>query len=453
MVEGVGQERLGIVGFPAHGGLCVSLLEATGLYPAIPQENGLYAFADPPLDAATNIAPLWQAADSLFGAAGPSGASLSALLDLWQAPPLGLRNGLFPILAIAYVLSRDHSLAVYLDDVFQPRLTSLLTDRLAQDPGCVRLRWNTVSDFHRHILSGVAEVVVRHGGLPDGCVAEPLEIARGLVGVITTLKSWTLKTARLSDTALRVRNLAKLANDPNKFLLDDIPTVFRAAPIGSSLDTLDAEPIIAAVREGLDELVAAYPHMLREIAATLLQELRIPDATVFDIAELHARAANVKGLTGNYRLDAFATRLTAYNGKDEEIEGIASLATNKPSRDWVDRDIDQAQIEIAALAQEFVKAEGLAHVKGRDDRRHALALYFGDPKRPSPVTPEIEIAIHQQAEVTRIVTALRAVLDRAKISRDVALAALAELGSELGEPSPSKMSVPTARSLKRKRVG
>jgi hypothetical protein len=160
----------------------------------------------------------------------------------------------------------------------------------------------------------------------------------------------------------------------------------------------------------------------------------------------------VRGLTGNYRLDAFATRLMTYTGIDEEIEGIASLADNKPPRDWVDRDIDQARIEIAALAQEFVKAEGLAHVKGRRDRRHAMALYFGDPTRPAPITPEFDIAIDQQPEVDFLVSALRAVLAKNHTSRDVALAALAELGSELAERPTAVTTLDTVRSLRRKRA-
>lgn len=453
MLEGLGQQRLGIVGFPAHGGLFVSLLEATGLYGTKPGSNGAYAFSDPPPNAPTNLAPLWAAADRFFQQAGAGGANLRALLDLWLAPPYGLRDGLFPVFAIAYALSRAGTLAIYLDDIFQPRLTPLLTDRLAQDPGCVRLRWNTVSDFHRQILSGVADAVARQGGLPDGHLhAEPLEIARGLVGIITALKPWTLKTTRLSPTAMQVRNLARLANDPNKFLLDDIPALFGASSREQVPARDHATAIIGAVREGLDELVAAYPLMLRELAATMLCELRIPDATPFDLAELHARAANVKGLTGNYRLDAFATRLAGYGGTEEELEGIAGLAANKPPRDWVDRDIDQARIEIAALAQEFVKAEGLAHVKGRGDRRHKLALYFGDPSRPSPVMPEIDIALHQQPDVTRVVAALRMALDRSNVSRDIALAALAELGSELAEAPPTIVPLAATRPT-RKKVG
>ncbi len=451
MVDGLGQERLGIVGYPSHGGLYASLLEATGLYQVA---LGGPRFTDPRPDDATKLGPLWQAADEFFRSAGAAGASLRNLFDLWQAPPYGLRDGLFPVFAIAYVLSRADTLAIYLDEAFQPRLSSLLTDRLAQDPGCIRVRWSTVTDFHRRILSGVAEAIASHGGLPDGhTVAEPLEIARGLVGVITSLKPWTLKTGRLSPTAVQVRNLAKLANDPNKFLLDDIPAVFGDPKQSGATQAVDAVPIISAVRSGLDELVGAYPGMLRELSATMLHELRIPDGTKRELTELHLRAETVRGLTGNYRLDAFATRLTSYTGTEEEIEGIASLAANKPPRDWVDRDIDQARIEIAALAQEFARAEGFAHVKGRGDTRHAISVIFGDPTRPSPVTSEFDIAVNQQSEVDQLVTAFAAVVAKTNPSRDIILAALVELGSQFTEHLPVVTPLAAAGTLKRRRTG
>jgi hypothetical protein len=453
MVDGLGRDRLGIVGYPSHGGLYSSLLEATGLYQVATDGLGGHRFTDPRSDDATKLGPLWQAADQFFQSSGAAGASLRNLFDLWQAPPYGLRNGLFPVFAIAYVLSRADTLAIYLDEAFQPRLSSLLTDRLTQDPGCIRVRWSTVTDFHRRILSGVAEAIASHSGSPNNhTVAEPLEIARGLVGVITSLKPWTLKTGRLSQTAVQVRNLAKLANDPNKFLLDDIPAVFGDPEQSGATLAVDAMPIISAVRTGLDELVGAYRSMLQELAATMLHELRIPDGTKQDITELHLRAETVRGLTGNYRLDAFATRLTGFTGTEEEIEGIASLAANKPPRDWVDRDIDQARIEIAALAQEFARAEGLAHVKGRGDTRRAISVIFGDPTRPSPVTSEFDIAVNQQSEVDRLVTAFAAVVAKTKPSRDIILAALVELSSQFTEHPPVVTPLTATGTLKRRRA-
>jgi hypothetical protein len=453
MVEGLGQERLGIVGFPAHGGLYASLLEKTGIYGATP-DGTAYQFKTPPLSGTAALKPLWDAADKFLKTGDRSGQSLQALFDRWQAPPFGLRDGLFPVFAIAYILSRSESLAVYLDDVFQPRLTSLLTDRLSQDPGCIRLRWSSVSDYHRRILTGVADAVEKYAGIKGG-IREPLEIARGLVGVVMGLKPWTLKTTRLSDNAIQVRNLAKVANDPNKFMLDDIPLLFGntdSAAAKKKGPSPEPDKVIGAVKAGLEELINAYPAMLHDMSRTMFTELRVPKVNDEAYAELHLRAETVRGLTGNYRLDAFATRLGTFNGNIEEIEGIASLAASKPPRDWVDRDIDQATVEIAALAQAFVKAESLAHVKGRQDRRQHMAVYFGDSRRPSPITPEFDISLDEQVDVDDLVMKFHDLLVKNHVSRDVALAAIAELGSQLAEASPVLPDVEEELALRRRRA-
>ena len=435
MVENSGQERLGIEGFPAHGGLFASLLEKTGLYGSIVNGAVTHKFKAPTASGDAGLRPLWEAADKFFKGAGREGRNLQALFDMWQAPPFGLRDGLFPVFAIAYILSRSENLAVYLDDAFQPKLTSLLTDRLTQDPACIRLRWSSISDYHRRILDGVADVVEKYAGIQTH-THEPLEIARGLVGVVLGLKPWTLKTAHLSDHAIQVRNLAKLAHDPNKFMLDDIPVLFGSAEITGAKKKRpapDAETVIKAVKAGLDELVNAYPAMLNAMAENMFVELRLPEVSKNNYADLHRRAETVRGLTGNYRLDAFATRLSTFQGTIEEIEGIASLAANKPPRDWVDRDIDQATAEIAAMAQAFVKAESLAHVKGRSDTRQAMAVYFGDSRRPSPLTSEFDISLDEKTEVDSLVFQVRELLARHGASRDVALAVIAELGGQLAE--------------------
>ncbi len=453
MVEGVGQERLGIVGFPAHGGLYASLLEKTGLY-VLSADSQTFKFKTPSSSGKAGLKALWDAADKFLKGGNKSGQNLQALFDLWQAPPFGLRDGLFPVFAIAYILSRSESLATYLDEVFQPKLTSLLTDRLAQDPGSVRLRWSSVSDYHRQILSGIADVVERYAGMDSGA-REPLEVARGLVGVVMGLKPWTLKTTRLSDNAIQVRNLAKFANDPNKFMLDDIPTLFAGTEAAAARKKEPApatDSIISAVKSGLEELVDAYPVMLFDMAKTMFTELRVPQIDDEAYAELHVRAETVRGLTGNYRLDAFATRLATFNGKIDEIEGIASLAASKPPRDWVDRDVDHATVEIAALAQAFVKAESLAHVKGRQDRRQAMSVVFGDSRRPSPISPEFDVSIDEMVEVEELVSQFRALLVTNHISRDVALAAIAELGSQLAEVPSLTSKIDNERVLRRRRA-
>ena len=127
------------------------------------------------------------------------------------------------------------------------------------------------------------------------------------------------------------------------------------------------------------------------------------------LADLKERAKTVRSLTGNYRLDAFATRLMTYDFASAKYgagRGHRALAAGKPARDWVDRDVDHARIEIASLAQEFVKAEGFAHVKGRKDRRVNVAIYTSDWRKDAPVRAEVDISTEENQKVAALAEAI-----------------------------------------------
>jgi hypothetical protein len=303
----------------------------------------------------------------------------------------------------------------------------MLVDRLAQDYGSVRLRWNDLSDFQRTALIGLTEVVAKHGGFgPEISCPTALDTAKGLVRLVNELPNWVLRTTGLPQTATKVRNLAKTANDPDKFLLDDLPSV-----LGDANDD-DGGRIAGLVNEGLEALLAAYPLLLEGFETVMLQELRVRGRTQEALDDLRERAGVIKGLTGNYRLDAFATRLATYEfarERIEGIEGIASLAAGKPSRDWVDRDVDHARIELAALAQEFVKAEGFAHVKGRQDRRVNLAIYTSDWRKDAPVKAEFDVTASDDDKIAALVAQIQTLFVHENVDREVALAVVAELGA------------------------
>ena len=74
---------------------------------------------------------------------------MAEIYDIWRAAPFGIKDGLLPILAVAFALSKSHSLAFYRQGVFQVRMTDLDTDYLAKDPGDIQLRWMDMSNVSR----------------------------------------------------------------------------------------------------------------------------------------------------------------------------------------------------------------------------------------------------------------------------------------------------------------
>ena len=151
MVLHEGRNRLGIKGYPAEGGLFESLLEATGLYR---QSTGRWQFASPTQGHdPRNLLPAWEAAAEFLETNSDRAVPVAEIYDLWRRAPFGIKDGLLPVLTVAFALSKSDRLAFYREGIFQVRMNDLDADYLARDPADVQLRWMDLSDVSRELLS------------------------------------------------------------------------------------------------------------------------------------------------------------------------------------------------------------------------------------------------------------------------------------------------------------
>ena len=425
MVLHEGEERLGITGFPAEGGLFVSLLESTWLYRHT--FEGWRFVAPTAENDPCYLLPAWQTATKFLESQSHRSVSVTEIYDIWREAPFGIKDGLMPVIAVAFALSRRDNLAFYRQGIFQVRMTDLDTDYLTRDPSDIQFRWMDLSDVSRGLLSEMAGVV-RHlddsNALPD---LEPIDVARGLVAIYDALPLWSERTQQLSGNAKRVRQLFKQAKDPNRLIFDDIPQAF-----GDQHDKDGAESVVEIaqrIQDGLMELQQAYPSMLRRLKETLLTELGVSNFSAESLSELRSRADTIKQLSGDHRLEAFVLRISQFGGTDDDMESLASMAANKPPRLWTDSDIDRAIIELADMARSFVRHEAYAHVKGRQDRRHAIAVVVGLDGRP--IHDTFEVTDQEQEKVDKLITRVRNVLSESgEGEQNIILAALARVSAE-----------------------
>ena len=433
MVQNEGEPRLGIKEYPAEGGLFESVLGATRLYC---REGKRWQFVAPTNGSdPCRLVPLWTAALDYVREHASGTVALSDLFNLWRRPPFGVKDGLMPILGIAFILSQDKKLAVYRNGIFRTKLDDVDVEYLAKDPSFIQVRWMNLTDVARRLLSGMAQIVRELDKANELVHLEPVDVGRGLVAIYDRLPRWTELTMRLSSNAVKTRDLFKRAHDPNQFLFDDIPET-----LGEDVSLADEDGlrrVVVRVREGLEELLLAYPAMLRRLRDIMLAELQVPNVSPQSLAELRERAENIRQLAGDFRLDAFAGRLAQFDGSDESFEGIASLAANKPPREWVDPDIDRVAIELADMAQKFLRAETYARVQGRSDKRQAIAVIIGRDGRPAPLLEEFDISDSDRVAVNDLIQRVAGSLQEAEISRrNVILAALAELSTRYMQDPP-----------------
>lgn len=399
--------NVGLEGFSAERGLYETVLHSTGLHGT--RKDGAAGFNKPNGKEECGLGPLWEAADSLLNGRSEV-VTFAELYARWEQPPFGVRKGLLPVLGLAYVLSNTSAISVYREGMYQPDINEVFADTLLQDPKVVGMRWFKNDGQQKKMLRSIVEVV--RSTIAPHVESEALAVSKALVRFALGLPKWTQRTAQLTKGGANLMRLLLSASDPNRLLFVDLSAALSEGP-GEELST--------ALAKCLHELSGAYPSVLAGIREKLVDALRVDQRV-----RLRERAETVHGISGDLVLDAFALRVGSLDDGAGDIEGLISLVTNRPPREWTDRDIDIATIELARLAMRFRQVELLASVKGRSSSREAVAVAVSLPNGESARLRAVDLSKEERRSVQRMAADLRKFLLERSKDTDLCIAAMAE---------------------------
>lgn len=365
---------------------------------------------------AEGLRNLWSATRALFSDANAR-VGAHEIYALWSAPPFGMKLGIQPVILTAFLLAHKANVAAYKDGMFVPRLTDFDIDECLQDPNRFSLRWVAIDEDKSRILEGISKLLAEIG--ENAGAAEPLEAARGLVAMVFNLPDWARRTSRLGQTAKEMRDMLLKASDPHKVLFVDLASLLEAA---------DGKAYVKALRAPLQELAGAYGKMLADVESKMLAAL---DASREDLESLRERAKSVSGISGDFQMDGFATRLANFDGSRSSLEGILSLAAERPPRDWVDRHIDAAILELAKFARRFREAEAFVSVQGRKAHSEAIAVVIGTGSDTKTISRSFAIPDRHRKTVEAKADEVASMLEGQGLGTEILLAILAKAGMKL----------------------
>lgn len=414
MINSEGLEALGFEGYPAERGLYETLLKRTELHRQ--DASGAWRCMPPDYQFATGFKALWDETRALFSSADAR-VGAHEIYALWSAAPFGVKLGIQPVVLTTFLLAHKANIAVYKDGMFVPRLTDFDIDECLQDPDRFSLRWVAIDEDKNRILEGISTLLAEIG--ENAGTADPLEAARGLVSMVFNLPEWARRTSRLGNTAREMRDMLLKASDPHKVLFVDLASLLGAE---------DGKAYVKALRAPLQELAGAYGKMLSEVEGKMLSAL---DASRDDLEALRERAKSVSGISGDFQMDGFATRLANYDGSRASLEGILALAAERPPRDWVDRHIDAAVLELAKFARRFRESEAFAAVQGRKAHSEAISVIIGAGSDTKTISRSFAIPDKHRKTVEAKADELTSMLEGQGLGTDVLLAILAKAGMKL----------------------
>lgn len=344
------EAQLGFSGYPAALGLYRTVLEPFGLHREVDDTEGFDFFGPNETEAGRSLMSVWALMEE------PAEFTLGEIYRQWARPPIGLKAGLMPVLALANILARRDRLAVYVEDQFQTRLEDIFVDKLLQNPDQIRLRRIDRSAREANFLEGLAH---RFGLPADGA---SLPVAQALYQRFEALPTYAQRTEALSDVSIKVRNAVLKSKDPERMFFEALPDALDEA--------LSAEVVFNAVLEA----EGAYPALTERLKAALAAALGTDQDSFSGLTD---RVTSIKGLTNDWAFEAFAMRAAAFEHGEGDIEGLASLLLHRSPRTWSDRDCDQAFTELAGIGRKFRELEALATVRQRPSQAEALALIVG----------------------------------------------------------------------------
>ena len=423
MVDNIGQERLSISKNSVEYGLFASIIESTGLYR---HDGSEWKFCAPKKRNHANLLPAWSAALNHIRENQDRLINVVEIYNIWRAAPFGIKDGVMPVLVAAFILAESDKVVVYQRSVFRSKFTNVDVDYLIKVPELIQLRWFDISDSMKQLLRGISDIVRDLGSGYNSPTLEPIDVGRGLIAIYDDLPNWTKHTMNLSNHAIQARDIFKRAHDPNNFLFVDLP---QLAGNQKFTTAKERENITTVLREGLSELVHAYPKMLQQLRDQMLRELKVVNFSASALSQLRSRAENIRHVGGNFHIQAFVGRLSQYNGSDDGLEGISSLAVNKSPRNWIDNDVKQAKIALAELSKKFLLAETFAHVEGRTDKRQSIGVIIGlpDGKRQTEHS-EFDVADTDKNEIDKLVSGINGYLiNQNQQQKNLILAALAQI--------------------------
>ena len=324
-----------------------------------------------------------------------------------------------PIIALAFFLANKSHIAIYFDNIFTPNISEVIIDELLNDPRLIKFKYVSASENKNSLARAIAEKILSTTDKKtDFSNYAPLDTARGLVSIAFALPNWTKRTHSVSQSAQDVRGMLLKASDPNKVLFADLPTI---------LETKSEDDLVFNLQKIIFEIQNAYPRKLQEIKEIVLKSLQHESDNYED---LKFRAQSVKGITGNFQLESFATRLEEFDGSTEKIESLISNAINKPSQGWVDRDLDAAIIQLASLSMEFRKAESIASLRGRETSRKVFNLVLS-AGLGNDLTKTVEVSTKDQHKIDQIISQIMPILKN--IETRLVFALLADIGIQVSQ--------------------
>jgi hypothetical protein len=326
-------ESFGISGYGPDKAIYEAIFRGPGIHRK--DDDGVWGL-HPPLDKKWQA--VWRAINDSFDDAVASRINLLDTAARLTAPPIGLKDGIIPVLLISALVARRDEIAVYEHGSLVLAIDDAVAERLTKNPGHFAVR-NTQAQSG--VRKAVIDALVARFGISGGREQLTfLKVATALFRELRLLPPYAQKTQRaLTAETAAVRDAFHTASEPDVLIFEALPAIlgFRSFTGGRRISRPDVERYASRLAETFVELRGVYPALLADIQHRLAQATSVAGALPDLRDELTRHAASLEGRVLEPRLKAFVGALTRPTDDEAWLENVAMVVAEGHSpRVWTD---------------------------------------------------------------------------------------------------------------------
>ena len=277
---------------------------------------------------------------------------LTEIYDVWKGMPYGIKGGVLPILAVAFMVSKRENVAVYEHGTYLLRFNEGTVERLAKNPDHFKLKWFSKTRTREALVRSASEKF----GLGTATPPTMLSVVSHVVGVARVLPVYAKRTKRLDSRTLAVRDAILNAREPDVLLFDDIPRALGMNGTGrDAMTEMRAKAFADALHHSITELQSAFGSMMEGKKDALFRATGMADRE-----SLAKASAGMLPRVSDQPMKVFLGAASADIPNDLTwMEYVGLSLTDKPPAEWDDSDEAMFGNKLAEMSAGFKRIESL----------------------------------------------------------------------------------------------
>lgn len=354
---------------PPEMAIYLSLLKESSVHEQ--RKNG-FALQIPEADTdKCNFRPIFERIEEVLLNNADGRVKVSDLMAHLRQPPYGVRDGLSPILIAIFAVVFEQNIAFYDKGAFMREMYGLDIKRLTKTPENFEIQYCKIagvrSELFKLLLNVLEQQLPNSRKISKGANSENdvLDIVRPLCVFAAELPTYTIKTNRISTTAIAVRKALLSAKEPATLLFKDLPIACGFEEIKSDEQSNEVngmtEAFVETLRLAIEELRLAFFNLHDRMSRSLTEFFELPESTLGDMRKLLSqRASGIVGEITESRLKGFCLQLADSGlAESEWLESLGSFVCAVPPNKWQDLDEERFLQEMAILTGRFKRVESM----------------------------------------------------------------------------------------------